>query len=216
MRAEGTADALVQLLFPEGLIPQILNLLVETWETFKTPTEDEDEPKITNRFVKSMQQRSTAEGLKFRVVAHMKELEHLNETTGKGFAEIDILVPHGYDYRCYFGIEAKKLNTTNAENDWESHAGEYVGNDGMGCFVEGRYAAYQSNGGMIGYVMDGDCPKAKSSITKAIAKRAQELRVKVPVTIATSRHLPHLPIAFETVHALDRAVFTIHHLLLAA
>jgi hypothetical protein len=71
----------------------------------------EDEPKITNRFVKSMQIRATAEGLKFRVVAHQKELEHLDEATGKGFAEIDILVPHGYDHRCYFGIEAKKLGT---------------------------------------------------------------------------------------------------------
>jgi hypothetical protein len=216
MRVEGAGDALSQLLFPEGLIPQILNLLVETWKTLTKPTEEEDEPKITNRFVKSMQQRSRAEGLKFRVMAHVKELEHLNETTGKGFAEIDILVPSGGDYRCYFAIEAKKLNTTNGANAWESQAGEYVGKDGMGCFVEGRYAPYQSQGGMVGYVMDGDCPKAKASITKAITKKAGELKAKMPDALGSSRHLPHSPHAFETMHALDRAAFTIHHLLLAA
>ena len=216
MRVEGTGDVLGELLFPDGLIPQILKLLVETWQSFKKPTNDEDEPKITNRFVKSMQVRSAAEGLKFRVEAHVKELEHLDETTGKGFAEIDILVPHNYDYRCYFGIEAKKVNTTNAAGKWESEAGEYSGKNGMGCFVEGRYAPYQEHGGMVGYVMDGDCARARSKISDAITERAQELRVTVPLQVAESRHLPQLSIAFETLHALDRVTFTIHHLLLAA
>jgi hypothetical protein len=38
MRTEGQADAFAALLFPEGLIPQILNLLADTWQTFKKPT----------------------------------------------------------------------------------------------------------------------------------------------------------------------------------
>jgi hypothetical protein len=154
--------------------------------------------------------------LKFRVIAHAKELEHLDAITGKGFAEIDILVPHEYDYRCYFGIEAKKLNTTSEADKWESQASEYTGKEGMGCFIEGRYAPYQSHGGMLGYVMDGDCAKAKSSISAAMAKRAEYLRVTVPVKVDPSRHLPNLPSAFETAHALDRGIFTVHHVLLAA
>lgn len=173
MRVEGS-DELAALLFPEGLIPQILKLMVETWETFRKPTDAEDEPKITNRFVKSMQQRSAAEGLKFRVIAHVKELEDLDEETGKGFAEIDILVPHKYDYRCYFGIEAKKLNVTSDAGKWESQCGEYAGKDGMGCFVSGRYASYQCDGGMVGYVMDGDSAKARESIATAVSKRTSE------------------------------------------
>jgi hypothetical protein len=209
MRAEGTAAALAELLFPDGLVPQILVLLVETWQTFKKPTNDEDEPKITNRFARSMQQRGTAAGLKFRVMPHVKELEDLDESTGRGFAEIDILVPHGYDYRCYFGIEAKKLITT-------SDASSYADKEGMGRLVKGRYAPYQLQGGMVAYVMNGDCAEAKSDISMAIAKRARELRVTVPVELTPSRHLPDLPTLFETVHGLERGNFTIHHVLLAA
>lgn len=216
MRAERTADSLAGQLFPDGLVPQVLKLLVDTWRDFKKPKDAEDEPKITNRFVRSMQRRAVAEGLKFQVMAHVKELEDLDEATGQGFAEIDILVPHGYNYRCYFGIEAKKLNTTSDAGKWESQAGEYAGDEGMGCFVGGRYSPFQSEGGMVGYVMDGDCARAKSKISDAITARGKQLRVTVPVKFAASRHLPSMPMAFETVHSLPRGAFTIHHILLAA
>lgn len=149
-------------------------------------------------------------------MAHVKDVEKLDRETGRGFVEIDICVPHGYEPRCYFGIEAKKLNTTSAGGKWESQAGAYAGEEGMGCFVDGRYASYQCEGAMVGYVMDGDCAKAKTSITDAIEKRADALRVLVPCALHPAEHLADYPHAFETRHCLDRGQFTIHHVLLAA
>lgn len=55
MRVEGEAEVLYQILFPHGLVPQILRLIVDTWSLFQRPTDDEDEPKITNRFVLALQ-----------------------------------------------------------------------------------------------------------------------------------------------------------------
>jgi hypothetical protein len=216
MRVEGEADDLYRLLFPSGLVPQILRLLVETWGSFQRPTNDEDEPKITNRFVRALQFEGRRRRALFRIMPHVKDVESLDEATGKGFIEIDIYIPHGYESRCYFGIEAKKLNTTSPGGKWESQAGDYAGKEGMACFVDGRYAAYQCEGAMVGYVMDGDCAKAKSNIAESIEKRAGALRVSLPCQQNLCEHLPDYPHAFETRHGLNHGDFTIYHVLLAA
>ena len=216
MRVEGEADDLFQELFLHGLVPQILRLVVDTWGLFQRPTDDEDEPKITNRLVAAMELERRRRRARFRVMAHVKDLEGLQSETGRGFVEIDIYIPIGFDSRCYFGIEAKKLNTTSPGGKWESQTGDYAGKEGMGCFVDGRYAKYQWEGAMVGYVMDGKCVKAKTSIGKAIEKRAGPLRVPVPCPLHPTEHLPDHPHAFETRHQLDRGEFAIYHVLLAA
>ncbi len=86
----------------------------------------------------------------------------------------------------------------------------------MGCFVDRRYASYQCEGAMVGYVMDGECVNAKTSISEAIERRAVALRVPVPCPLPPTEHLPDYPDAFETSHRLDRGAFTLYHVLLAA
>jgi|SRR5271170_7216389 len=120
MRVEGDAEDLRQELFPHGLVPQILQLLVDTWNTFQTPKYDEAEPKITNRFVLALQkEKRNRGGARFRILPHVIDVEGLDMETGKDFVEIDICIPHGYEERCYFGIEAKKLNATGPDGKWE-------------------------------------------------------------------------------------------------
>jgi hypothetical protein len=216
MRIEGEAHDLYQELFPHGLVPQILRLVVDTWDSFSRPTNGEDEPKINNRFAHALQGEGRRRRAPFRVMPHVKDVEHLDSATGRGFVEIDVCIFHNYEPRCYFGIEAKKLNTTGSGEKWESNAGEYAGKDGMGCFVDGRYASYQCEGAMVGYVMDGDCARAKTSISEHIDKRAESLRVPMPCPLHPARHLPDYPHAFETRHGLNRGEFTIYHVLLAA
>ncbi len=216
MRVEGEAEDLNQELFPHGLVPQILRLIVDTWQSFRHPKDDEDEPKITNRFVVALQNERRRRRARFRVEPHQKDVEQLDPRTGKGFKEIDICVPHGYENRCYFGIEAKKLNTTTSGGKWESQAGGYAGKEGMGCFVDGRYAPHQCEGAMVGYVMDGNCTRAKKCIKESIKKRAEALRVPVPCPLHPAEDLLDYPDAFETRHSLDLVEFKIYHVLLAA
>jgi hypothetical protein len=216
MRVEGDAPELNELLFPHGLVPQILGLIVDVWASFTHPSDAEDEPKITNRFIAALQAEKRRRRARFRVMPHVKDVENVDPQTGKGFVEIDIYVPHGDDERCYFGIEAKKLNTTDQTGKWRSNAGEYAGPNGMGCFVEGRYAAHQCEGAMVGYVMDSDRQRARTSISHAIDERAQALRVSPRCTLHPAQMLPGCTDAFETRHNLDRGEFTLHHVLLAA
>lgn len=216
MRVEGDAPELSEELFPHGLVPQILRLVVDTWGSFERPTYDEDEPKITNRFVGALENERRRRRLRFRVMPHVKDVEKLNRETGKGFVEIDIYVPHGYDSRCYFGIEAKKLNTITSGGKWASRAGNYTGKQGMGCFVDGRYAVSQLEGAMVGYVMDGDCGRAKAYIAECIERRAETLHAPVPCPLNPVHYLQDYPHAFETLHQLARGNFTLYHVLLAA
>jgi hypothetical protein len=69
---------------------------------------------------------------------------------------------------------------------------------------------------MLGYVMDGDCNRARTSISEAIDNRAEALRVPVPCPMHPAVHLPEYPHAFATRHRLDRGEFTIYHVLLAS
>lgn len=215
MQVEGDPSRLSELLFPNGLIPQIITLIVETWPKLAKPCDDEDEPKITHRFVKLLDSESRAKRLRLRIQAHVKELEMLNEATGKGFGEIDIHIPHGYDTRCYFAIEAKKLNTLCRNGRRVSGAGAYVGEEGLICFITGKYGKYQSEAGMLGYVMDGNCTKAKERITHAIERRADDLGIPRPVCLSQSAAIPSDPAVFETQHTVARGPLKVHHILVA-
>ena len=62
MRVEGDAEELSADLFPHGLVPQILQLLVDAWTSFRRPPRDEDEPKITNRFVNALENERRRRG----------------------------------------------------------------------------------------------------------------------------------------------------------
>src|SRR5439155_9049568 len=102
MSVEGEAEDLYQELFPHGLVPQILRLIVDTWGLFQRPIDGEDEPKITHRFVVALHQEGRRRRARFRVTPHSKDLEKLDTETGKGFVEIDICVFQNYEPRCYF------------------------------------------------------------------------------------------------------------------
>jgi hypothetical protein len=211
VRVEGAAD-LGELLFPHGLIPQILSLFIDVWRVLRRPDLTESEPKITNRFVKALAKEKRRRGYRFTVKPHEKELEHLDESTGRGYGEIDIVVQHGCDERCYFAFEAKKLCTGPTEEEVGSR--DYVGEPGMGCFIDGRYASYQQHAGMLGYVMDGNCSRAKSAITVSIEKKANDLRLAEPRSVEPCPDMPECSDVFETWHNLDRGKFRLIHILL--
>jgi hypothetical protein len=216
VRVEGESAELALTVFPEGLIPDVLGLVLDVWKSVTDLKPTDGEIKINRRLARAMQRERRHRGLQFSVRSHGEELENLDEHTGTGFSQIDILFQHGYDDRCYFAFEAKKLNGTTKTGNPKPGAGEYVGEPGMGGFIDGTYACEQPHGGMIGYVMDGDCSEAKTRVTESIARKAGKLRMSSPCRLERSRHFPECPDVFETRHQLDRGEFVIFHVLLAA
>lgn len=105
-------------------------------------------------------------------------------------------------------FESKRLNAP------DSNAGEYVGKSGMMCFVTGKYSRGMPLGGMIGYVMDGDLPRAHRNVLRAIQREREALRISPGGDFQPTPLLPDSTWHGETHHQRADGVIAVFHLLL--
>lgn len=194
-------------LFPDHLIPDILKLVVDTWRTFAKPKSTDHEVPISRRFCEDLRREKDSRRLPFRISPESSETDPIS---GKEIGRIDIRFTHGYRDRVYFAFECKRLRINRTTPN--THA--YVSTDGMMCFIDGKYAGNLDSGGMIGYVMDGDVPKAIAAVSKAIANKAMELCLETGTGMTASSMVPNESVA-ETYHKITTRHFTIYHLFLA-
>jgi len=66
-----------------------------------------------------------------------------------------------------FRFEAKRLGS-------QHRVSAYLGKDGLGCFLDGRYARTDAIAGMLGYVQDGTASTWADKIGRVMAKTARE------------------------------------------
>ena len=200
-------------LFPGGLVPKIIDLVLDAWAGCPKPEGNELEPKMTQRLCACVKRHRTARGLPINV--HLESSE-TDATGDKITGRMDIRVIRHGDYEdIYFAFEAKKLSVVSAAGRWDSQAGAYV-DDGMMRFVTGQYAAGLDKGGMLGYVMDGQVTKAIRAVDCAVRKRREDLRMHKSKGLQPSTARPSNANAKETTHKIRTHDFVIHHLFLAA
>lgn len=199
-------------LFPDALIPDILELVVETWKIFKKPNRLDHEVPISREFVKKLQAEKNRQGdLPFKI---RPELVVYGDEDGR----IDIC----FDYigtpreDVYFAFECKRLRIPYpSPSRLATNNSDYVGDQGMMCFVTGKYGGSVANGGMIGYVMDGKVSPAIISVGKLIKSKQAVLKLSMNMGLESSSLLPKLKNIKETKHSLGKKKFTIHHVFLA-
>jgi hypothetical protein len=198
--------------FPDRLVTDILETLVVSWERMPKPAPNTIETRITRRFAVFIRQEKDRRQLPFRVSV---ESSLTNPVTYAEAGRIDLsLHPAGSSQEdLYFAFETKRLRV---RSDGAVHAntGEYVGNEGMRCFITGQYSTGLPQGGMIGYVMDGQVAAAKAAIKKRIQADAATLQLITGADLAASRHLPAETRAAETRHRLHAREMILHHLFL--
>ena len=198
-------------LFPDGLVPEILCLILQTWSAAPQFGADELEVPITLRFTERLGQRKESKQLPFSIWPETPETE---PETGAIAGRIDIRFVHGYRERVYFALECKRLSVVRTTGRRESLAGDYI-DDGMMRFVEGKYGANLDKGGMLGYVMDGNVPNAQNSVKAAIMSRKATLCMDEPGNLQRSSVLPGDNRVKETRHRLGSVDFVMHHVFLA-
>ena len=94
---------------------------------------------------------------------------HDKERKGKHRRRIDIkLASRRTRPRLRFSFEAKLLGRNN-------RAGKYFGEDGLGRFLEGSYAANQDIGGMLGYVTSEDCDAWAKKLAKSLDRKKHKV-----------------------------------------
>lgn len=202
-------------LFPDALIPDILELVVETWKIFKKPNRLDHEVPISRAFTDKLRLEKNRNGdLPFKIWYELPEIDTTDDADGR----IDIC----FDYigtpreDVYFAFECKRLRIPYPSlSRPATNNSDYVGDQGMMCFVTGRYGGSVANGGMIGYVMDGKVSPAIISVGKLIKSKQAVLKLSMNMGLESSSLLPNLKNIKETKHSLGKKKFTIHHVFLA-
>ena len=133
-----------------------------------------EEPHITGEIVRSIREVLEAENAEpwmqdFDI--HDDPPQNIAGRFGKHRPRIDIeFVRALRGPRPHFHIEAKRLSRAGSIN-------EYLGDEGLGMFVAGTYAASEASAGMVGYVQTENSHTWLARLTRDFASRSTRLRV---------------------------------------
>jgi len=123
---------------------------------------------------------------------------HHAQRQGKNRRRVDLkFVSRRFRPRTRLCFEAKCLNKT-------AGVAEYLGNDGLGQFISGGYAAADSHAGMLAYVQSDDNDTWCSKISKKITTKNQRITKDgawMQVTVA--KQIPH---CYRTKHSRPRSL----------
>ena len=136
---------------------------------------------------------------------------HDPQRKGKRRRRVDIrIVSAQRRPRSRLSFEAKRLGRGHGVS-------VYLGKDGLGCFIDGRYARRENVAGMLGYVQKGSCEDWVRRIAKAIAQRAGKLHMLKSSLWERARVVRELGHTYRSGHArpgIGRSVQVYHTLLL--
>lgn len=212
MKLIGAPDEWIDLI--DDMVPVILDLILTTWEAMPSPANDAREDPTTEKLYRRLCQNRTSSELLFRIDIQRVELDPVaGENQGRMDIAFSPLVPREDIYFC---LECKRLNVVQSNGKIRSYASEYI-THGMMRFVRGQYAKPVRHGGMLGYVLDGDVPKAIKNVASIIKSRFRELRMEAPGEMQPSSVRPRQPNLKETHHARKHSpdIFQIHHIFAA-
>lgn len=197
--------------FPDGLIPGILALVLGTWASLPKPTRAEHETVISRSLRNAL--RQTKNSTRFLPCLIDREVVEDDPDTAEEKGRIDIRFIHGCNESVYFAFECKRLNVS-ANGRHKSLAHEYVV-DGMMRFVTDKYAAGLHQGGMIGFVMDGDPEAATAKVDAEVRASVRALRMPRGAGLEPSSVFGAEAAVRETRHPRRKPTLTLHHLFLA-
>lgn len=193
-----------------SLIPDILQLVVASWQAMPALPPNALEDPTTETFCRLLRQNRNSSNLPFRIDTQMVELD---PAAGQDQGRLDIAFsPLVNREDIYFCLECKRLNVPQGQGV-RTYANEYVV-FGMLRFVRGQYAAMVRHGGMLGYVLDGNVTVAIQNVSAAIGGHAANLGMSNPVQILASSLQPMNANMRETQHQRGQGLggFLIQHI----
>lgn len=195
--------------FPDWLIPDIIDLVVDAWERFVKPLPAEKEVPITRRFKVLLVQDKNLRRLPVLID---REVWEDDPETAEQIGRIDIRLTHGHREDVYFAFECKRLNVTYSGRLY-TQAGEYV-LEGIARFVDEQYATGLPTGGMIGYVADGLWRNAARAVAEAIETHSEKVHARPSETLIRSTLRPDNERVMETAHYPPGRPIRLHHIFL--
>lgn len=217
--------------FPESEVPFILAAVLRCMEGERKRDSLEKENPISIRLWKRL--RLDPE-LRRRPVQPDPEAWEIDETNPDGIIgrlDIRFIYSTGTNHPWpVFALEAKRLHVKFLSG-WKSLVSEYVTSkaatkseeeQGIMCFITGRYCNGLLSGAMLGYVFDGDIQKARDAIAASIDQNALKLRLRRGGSLRVSGIIEGESRISESWHELSENIqagaahdrkFTLYHLL---
>jgi hypothetical protein len=115
--------------------------------------------------------------------------------TGKRRPRADIIITYTAGIRPEFCFEAKRLHRTKAR------ASHYTDEEGMGCFISGRYASSYAEAAMIGYVQTDTLERWHGELQARVQKQVVELNLES--TEAAVNFASAFPLEWVSTHRRD-------------
>jgi hypothetical protein len=216
MSISGSSSQWIDLL--DNMLPELLQLVVDTWEMLQGPLINDREDTITLVLCRALRNNRTYRDLWVTVDTQIPELD---PALGQNLGRQDLVFrPTGGssspNEEIYLCVECKRLNFMTG-NKKRSGGAEYV-KEGMFRFVSGQYAKAVRNGGMLGYVLDGNVSNAIANVEANVKRHYATLYMDVPAELHLSSVLPDVVTARESLHRRQNGAgpFTIHHLFVKA
>lgn len=197
-------------LFPDDFIEDIITRVPVAWDRIPKPISEVLETRITKLLRHQYAYDPVIKQLPFQV---RRELPIDDPKSGEELGRIDLCLLHGNDEDTYFAFECKRLNVTFPSGQFAPLSGEYVGTNGMGCFISRQYASGHRLGGMIGYVFDGNIAGAQQAILKIIEATFAVLNM-ADGELLKSSFLPHDIRLRETDHPRAVPPMRLYHIFL--
>jgi len=192
----------------QGGVGTVMALVLDAWALIEPPVPDELEEATSLRLYAAMVRKRDRQAHRFLIRYEDVEIDaDLAKETGRK----DIVFFPGHDGDLYFCLEAKRLNAR-VKGVMKSLADEYV-KEGMQRFVDGKYGRHVHHGGMLGYVLDGDVPRAMRNVLANIRVRHVVLGMDPPGDWTESPSRPGDAHAKESTHRRAHSVhrFMLHH-----
>ncbi|MDR3621538.1 MAG: hypothetical protein P4L85_19460 [Paludisphaera borealis] len=181
--------------FAANGVPAILALVLDAWVNLTPPAAGEREDVTSVRLYAAMVKRQDRQAHPFLIRYQDVEIDiDIAKETGRK----DIVFFPCHDGDIYFCLEAKRLNAR-VSGVMKSMADEYV-KEGMQRFVDGKYSRHVHHGGMLGYVLDSDIPRAMQNVLDNIRARHAQLGMDSPGVWTESPFRPADSHAKESVH----------------
>lgn len=197
--------------FPQGLIPQILEMVLSVWRKMDKPRVIYEVP-ITRRFLAALKEdKNMRREVPVRISRECVE-DHIRTGRERGRIDLCFTPANRCHEHVYFAFECKRLNVVKKKGK-KTLAPQYV-KDGMIRYVNSQYASRLHDSGMIGYVMDGNLTTAIKLVDKNVRRHRTRLKMNPPGGLDTSSILKTHPQVRETVHNLRGRKFTLHHIFL--
>lgn len=213
-----THDFLGHVLPDKDFRAEIFSLVEAAWPRVQKIDDLWFEPRITGllqqALIAEQEFRHGAAGPFFIIEDVKKRNPKTGKEDGRSDLEFHLLSQRIKGQKPNFVFEAKRLNITRV-GVCDPNIHEYVGDEGMGCLLEGSYDSLPNQSGMLAYVMDGNITTAKRSVEKHLANKSGEVRLRGDAKIHPSAWMPKGSLHGETHHTTGSQPTILFHMFLA-